>query len=129
MYRYLVFASVTHLLVSYVSGRPAEMAEMPQKSPVDVIVEAKDGFTFNFVQRGLIKALNPKPIIDTITEEEKYGNTGDHPLGRKVVKGVEGVSNLLNSILRVPEAAVSRGSSKLTEFLDNIGGRIVGLQK
>ncbi|KAG8325898.1 hypothetical protein J6590_055797 [Homalodisca vitripennis] len=31
---------------------------MPRKSPLDIIVEAKEGFGFNFVQRGLIKALN-----------------------------------------------------------------------
>ncbi|XP_046673381.1 uncharacterized protein LOC124362707 [Homalodisca vitripennis] len=129
MYRYLVLASMTNLLISCVIGLPSEVAEMPRKSPLDIVVEAKEGFGFNFVQRGLIKALNPKPIVDTITEEEKYGNTGENPLGRKVVKGVEGISNLVNSAFRVPEQALSQGSRKLTEILDNIGGRIVGLQK
>ncbi|KAG8321562.1 hypothetical protein J6590_044393 [Homalodisca vitripennis] len=212
MYRYLVLASMTNLLISCVIGLPSEVAEMPRKSPLDIVVEAKEGFGFNFVQRGLIKALNPKPIVDTITEEEKYGNTGENPLRRKVVKGVEGISNLVNSAFRsqtykedidieifneikhlksihktnlgdkslqplhllkalrktlldktakykiiesqkvralwcngstftrqvrdpglspggVPEQALSQGSRKLTEILDNIGGRIVGLQK
>lgn len=45
--------------------------------------------------------LQPKPILDTITEEEKYGNRMEHNIGKKVVKAVEGVSNLVNSAFRV----------------------------
>lgn len=45
----------------------------------------------------------PKPIVDTISEEEKYGNTGDkfYGAGRALVGGAEGVSNLVNSVLEV----------------------------
>lgn len=43
------------------------------------------------------------PIVDTIIEEEKYGNTGDkfESAGRALVNGAEGISNLVNSILEV----------------------------
>lgn len=43
----------------------------------------------------------PKPIVDTITEEEKYGNHVDHVFGRKITKAVEGLSNAVNSVFRV----------------------------
>lgn len=45
----------------------------------------------------------PKPVVDTIKEEEKYGNHGDkfYNVGRAVVSGAEGVSNFVNSVLEV----------------------------
>lgn len=45
----------------------------------------------------------PKPIVDTIQEEDKYGNTGDkfYTAGRAIVAGASGVSNLVNSVLEV----------------------------
>ncbi|XP_054269930.1 uncharacterized protein LOC128991175 [Macrosteles quadrilineatus] len=129
MYLYLTTALIALHLIGRGASHPSERAEMPQKSPVDVIVETKEGFGFNLIQRRLIDALHPKPILDTITEEEKYGNRMEHNIGKKVVKAVEGVSNLVNSAFRVPEEIAKRGSTKLTEVLDNIGGKIVGLQK
>lgn len=45
----------------------------------------------------------PKPIVDTISEEEKYGNSGDkfYSAGKAIVGGAEGISNLVNSALEV----------------------------
>lgn len=45
----------------------------------------------------------PQPIVDTIQEHEKYGNTGDkfYPVGRAIVNGYEGFSNVLNRLLDV----------------------------
>ena len=42
-------------------------------------------------------------MVDTIREEEKYGNTGDkfNRFGRAVVNGVEKMTNLVNSALNV----------------------------
>lgn len=42
-------------------------------------------------------------MVDTIREEEKYGNTGDKfdRLGRSVVSGVETVANVINSAINV----------------------------
>lgn len=47
--------------------------------------------------------LQPKPIVDTIREDEKYGNNGDkfYSAGRAIVGGATGVSNFVNSILEV----------------------------
>lgn len=41
--------------------------------------------------------------MDTIQEEEKYGNTGDKFIGagKVLVGGAESVSNLVNSVLEV----------------------------
>lgn len=45
----------------------------------------------------------PKPIVDTIHEEEKYGNHGDkfYAAGKAIVGGAEGVSNIVNTVLEV----------------------------
>lgn len=41
--------------------------------------------------------------MDTIQEHEKYGNSGDKflPIGRAIVNGYEGFSNILNRVLDV----------------------------
>jgi hypothetical protein len=47
--------------------------------------------------------LKPQPIVDSIKEEDKYGNSGDKfgTVGRALVNGVEGISNFVNSIVDV----------------------------
>ncbi|CAG9558566.1 unnamed protein product [Danaus chrysippus] len=73
--------------------------------------------------------LQPKPIVDTIREEEKYGNSGDkfYSAGRAVVGGAEKFSNLLNSILEIPGAIIKSITRTATEKLNNLGNKIVGL--
>ncbi|XP_063633282.1 uncharacterized protein LOC134804242 [Cydia splendana] len=73
--------------------------------------------------------LQPKPIVDTIKEEEKYGNSGDKFItaGRALVKGAEGVSNLVNSVLEVPGTIFKKITRVATEKLNNLGGKIIGL--
>ena len=41
--------------------------------------------------------------MDTISEEEKYGNSGDkfYVAGKALVGGAEGISNFVNSALEV----------------------------
>lgn len=47
--------------------------------------------------------LTPKPLVDRIKNEEKYGNTGDKfiGIGRAIVNGFENFSNLLNVLTDV----------------------------
>ncbi|XP_048005835.1 uncharacterized protein LOC125241405 [Leguminivora glycinivorella] len=73
--------------------------------------------------------LQPKPIVDTIKEEEKYGNTGDKFItaGRALVHGAEGVSNIVNSVLEVPGTIFKKITRIATEKLNNLGGKIIGL--
>lgn len=44
-----------------------------------------------------------KPVLDQINEEDKYGNSGDKfaGVGRFVVNGIEGFSNLINKLFEV----------------------------
>lgn len=59
-----------------------------------------------FVER-VSKLRNPslqaEPIVDHIREEDKYGNSGDkfQTIGRAIVNGMEGLSNLINKIFEV----------------------------
>ncbi|XP_026762298.1 uncharacterized protein LOC113521061 [Galleria mellonella] len=73
--------------------------------------------------------LQPKPLVDTIEEEEKYGNTGDkfYGTGRAIVKGAEGVSNFVNSIIEVPGTIIRKITKAASDKLNNLGGRLIGL--
>ncbi|KAM3968932.1 uncharacterized protein ACR2FA_002284 [Aphomia sociella] len=73
--------------------------------------------------------LQPKPLVDTIEEEEKYGNMGDkfYGTGRAVVSGAEGVSNFVNSIIEVPGTIIRKITKAASEKLNNLGGRLIGL--
>ncbi|XP_046977603.1 uncharacterized protein LOC124543425 [Vanessa cardui] len=73
--------------------------------------------------------LQPKPIVDTIREEDKYGNDGDkfRNAGRAIVGGAEGISNFLNSILEVPSKIIKSITRAASEKLNNIGGKLIGL--
>ncbi|XP_039764074.1 uncharacterized protein LOC120636596 [Pararge aegeria] len=71
----------------------------------------------------------PQPLVDTIKEEEKYGNTGDkfQSTGRALVNGAEGISNFVNSILEVPGKIFRSITRAASEKLNNLGGKLVGL--
>ncbi|XP_026477842.1 uncharacterized protein LOC113383806 [Ctenocephalides felis] len=71
----------------------------------------------------------PQPIVDTISEDEKYGNSGDKfsTVGRAVVSGFEGLSNLINKVVDYPYEAFKKFSRQATAKLNNLGSKIVGL--
>ncbi|XP_028177244.1 uncharacterized protein LOC114365022 [Ostrinia furnacalis] len=71
----------------------------------------------------------PKPIVDTIKEEEKYGNHGDkfYNAGRAVVGGAENISNFINSAIEVPQSIIRKIARAASEKLNNFGGRLIGL--
>ncbi|GLH07135.1 Uncharacterized protein GBIM_12660, partial [Gryllus bimaculatus] len=54
---------------------------------------------YDFIESVLVNVLRPKPILDTIKEEEKYGNDGEkfNKVGRSVVGGVETLTTLIAS--------------------------------
>ncbi|XP_066588317.1 uncharacterized protein [Prorops nasuta] len=81
--------------------------------------------------RGLLENfLKPTPLVDGITEKEKYGNSGDQfiGIGRALVGGFEGLSNFLNTVVDLPINAAKKTSRSLTEALNQIGARLIGLQ-
>lgn len=57
----------------------------------------------NLISTLLDNVLKPKPIVDNVKEEDKYGNSGDKfiVVGRAVVNGFEGLSNIINAIVDV----------------------------
>ncbi|XP_014205990.1 uncharacterized protein LOC106637634 isoform X2 [Copidosoma floridanum] len=78
----------------------------------------------------LENVLKPKPIVDGIKEEDKYGNQGDRfaGVGRALVNGFEGLSNLFNAVIELPINAAKKTSRNITEVLNQLGARLVGLQ-
>ncbi|KPI91933.1 hypothetical protein RR46_08359 [Papilio xuthus] len=81
------------------------------------------------VQNVAAGIFQPKPIVDTIQEEEKYGNNGDkfYSAGRAIVSGAENVSNFVNTVLEVPVKLFRDVTRKATEKLNNLGGKLIGL--
>ncbi|XP_068620024.1 uncharacterized protein [Battus philenor] len=71
----------------------------------------------------------PKPLVDTIREEEKYGNNGDkfYSTGRAIVSGAESFSTLVNSVLEIPSRLFNQFTRTATEKLNNLGGKLIGL--
>ncbi|XP_044596570.1 uncharacterized protein LOC123273258 isoform X2 [Cotesia glomerata] len=82
------------------------------------------------VQGFLENLLSPVPLVDRIREEDKYGNTGDKfiGIGRALIKGFEGFSNFLNTIVDLPVDAAKKTSRGITAALNQIGGKLVGLE-
>ncbi|KAL0134424.1 hypothetical protein PUN28_001304 [Cardiocondyla obscurior] len=77
----------------------------------------------------LSRFLTPKPLVDRIREEEKYGNTGKYPsFSRAVVNGYENLSNFLNFLVNLPVGIVKQTSRGVTQTLDEVGARLIGLQ-
>lgn len=54
----------------------------------------------------LAARFQPKPLVDTIKEEEKYGNEGDvlGSVGRGLVSGTESLTQLLSSAVSVSQS-------------------------
>ncbi|KYM97051.1 hypothetical protein ALC62_12316 [Cyphomyrmex costatus] len=55
------------------------------------------------IRQLLDSLLTPKPLVDRIKDEEKYGNRGDKfiGIGRAFVNGYENFSNFLNTLVEV----------------------------
>lgn len=81
--------------------------EKPKSNPVEGILE---------------KFFKPTPLIDGISEHQKYGNSGDKfiGVGRALVNGFEGLSNFLNAAVDFPVKAAKNTSRGITEALNQL---------
>ncbi|XP_076236448.1 uncharacterized protein LOC143180539 isoform X2 [Calliopsis andreniformis] len=80
---------------------------------------------------GILESIfRPTPIVDGIKEQEKYGNSGDRfiGIGRALVSGFEGFSNFLNAVVDLPRNAGKKASRGITEALNHVGARFIGLE-
>ncbi|KAF4533070.1 hypothetical protein B566_EDAN002633 [Ephemera danica] len=91
--------------------------------------EKPESPSLNVVQKALYNYLEPKPIVDTIQEHEKYGNEGDvlGSVGRGIVTGTESFTTFLSSAVSVPGNVARRLLRRVSESLNNVGSRLVGL--
>ncbi|XP_060817066.1 uncharacterized protein LOC132907720 [Bombus pascuorum] len=96
--------------------------------------ETAQGFFEKPVSKPIANVLesfvNPTPLVDGIKEEEKYGNSGDKfiGIGRTLVNGFEKFSNFLNGVVDFPRKTVKTSTQEITDFLNKIGARLVGLE-
>ncbi|XP_055912343.1 uncharacterized protein LOC129946245 [Eupeodes corollae] len=79
--------------------------------------------------KNLADLTKPVPVIDTISESDKYGNNGDQfdGIARAIVNGYEAFSNLINRLIGKPKEVARSISRGITTQLDAIGGKLVGL--
>ncbi|XP_075155890.1 uncharacterized protein LOC142229233 [Haematobia irritans] len=80
-------------------------------------------------QKAIVDKTQLLPIVDTISEHEKYGNNGDmfDGISRSLVNGYEAFSNFLNTIIQKPQQIFKSINKSVNTHLDIIGGKLVGL--
>ncbi|CAG9765495.1 unnamed protein product [Ceutorhynchus assimilis] len=107
------------------SGRQTAVQESSAKESIPIQLDIKYGG----LQRVVADFLNPKPIVDTIQEHEKYGNDGGkgRAISTAVVAAVEGLSNGLNALVDIPFQKTKTIGRQITESLNQVGGKLVGL--
>nr|XP_050850061.1 uncharacterized protein LOC127063842 [Vespula vulgaris] len=78
----------------------------------------------------LVNFFMPTSLLDRIKEEEKYGNTGNNlaGIGKALINGYENFSNFLNSALSSTQNFKKAVGENISETLDQIGGKLIGLQ-
>ncbi|XP_058804349.1 uncharacterized protein LOC131671721 [Phymastichus coffea] len=129
-----IYAKSRSTLQSYENGPLGQL--FPSKTRETVRLENEkdqailENKKLNPISSLLENVFKPQPIVDKITEEEKYGNNGDKfiGLGRALVNGFEGLSNFINGIVDFPVKAAKNTSRSITEALNQIGSKLVGLQ-
>ncbi|SPP77763.1 uncharacterized protein LOC117580812 [Drosophila guanche] len=105
-------------------SQTAESVNLEQEAIQSKVLSAYDNS-----QKKLAEFSQPVPILDTISEHEKYGNNGDmfDGISRTIVHGYEAFSNLLNTLIQKPKELARSVSKGITAQLDIIGGKLVGL--
>lgn len=99
-----------------------------------------------------VPVFQPKPIVDGLQEKDKYGNDGSkhQAIGEAVVRGSEALSKMINAafqvslrvilsgltsqksltpspIQQVPKLAAKMVSNSLTQALNGLGAKLIGL--
>ncbi|CAO1381850.1 unnamed protein product [Diamesa tonsa] len=84
---------------------------------------------YDGLQQKTADFFKPKPVLDGIREEDKYGNTGDQFqfLNNLVVRSFEAISNVVNKIIDAPGKTLQKVLGKAVDVGNNIGGKVVGL--
>ncbi|KAL9880760.1 uncharacterized protein ACN427_011484 [Glossina fuscipes fuscipes] len=108
--------------------QPAEKTRESVKFETEDIV-SKVLSIYDGAQKKLIDNSERLPVLDTIKENEKYGNNGDKfdGISRTIVNGYEAFSNFLNTLIEKPKEIVRSVSKGITTQLDVIGGKLIGL--
>ncbi|XP_066252345.1 uncharacterized protein [Euwallacea similis] len=107
------------------TGRKSPILESPAKESLPIQADIK----YAKLQQFVADVLNPKPIVDTIEEYEKYGNDAGNrrAVSTKVVNAFEGFSNVLNAVIDTPSRAAKTVGRQITKSLNQLGGKLVGL--
>ncbi|KAM8719672.1 hypothetical protein ACLKA7_005836 [Drosophila subpalustris] len=116
------------------AGFKISLLPMPDKTAESVNLEheaipSKVFTAYDNTHKKIADISHPAPILDTISEHEKYGNNGDKfdGISRSIVNGYEAFSNLLNTFIQKPKELARSVSKGITAQLDLIGGKLVGL--
>ncbi|XP_039499615.1 uncharacterized protein LOC120456707 [Drosophila santomea] len=105
-------------------AKTAESVNLEQEAIPSKVLSVYDNS-----QKKLAELAQPVPILDSISEHEKYGNNGDmfDGISRSIVNGYEAFSNLLNTFIQKPKELARSVTKGITAQLDVIGGKLVGL--
>nr|CAI5819558.1 unnamed protein product [Callosobruchus analis] len=107
------------------SGRTRAILEEKSRESPAIQLDIKYGN----LQQKLADLNNYKPVVDTISEHEKYGNDGQkgRDVAKIVIDGFEGFANVLNTLVELPYTGARQFGKKLSTNLNVVGGKLVGL--
>ncbi|KAK5643118.1 hypothetical protein RI129_006963 [Pyrocoelia pectoralis] len=104
---------------------------LPQRLPgrEEATLEIEKPSAYDYAQTIVKNMLKPTPIVDTISEEDKYGNTGEqfHPVGNLITGSFKTISNVVNAVVDFPSNTATKLGQSVTGFLGTIGAKVVGL--
>ncbi|KAI4463148.1 apontic [Holotrichia oblita] len=89
----------------------------------------KKDSSYSKTQFAAAKLLGVKPLVDTISENEKYGNEGGFQryAATGFVNYIKALSNVINTIVELPFQKTERINRVGNAALDVLGSKIVGL--
>ncbi|VEN41027.1 unnamed protein product [Callosobruchus maculatus] len=107
------------------SGRTRAVLEEKSRESPAIQLDIKYGN----LQQKFADLNNYKPVVDTISEHEKYGNDGQkgRDVAKIVIDGFEGFANVLNTLVELPYTGARQFGKKVTTNLNAVGGKLVGL--
>ncbi|XP_031340989.1 uncharacterized protein LOC116169101 [Photinus pyralis] len=127
-----MFFNVIHMLpTEFVAHKVFKRGLLPERLPgrEEAFFEIEKPSLYNSAQVIASNIIKPTPIVDTISEADKYGNTGEQfkPVGNLITGSFQKISRVINAVVDTPTTKTVQLGRSLNEYLSTIGAKVVGL--
>uniref|UniRef100_A0A1Y1LWB6 Uncharacterized protein n=1 Tax=Photinus pyralis TaxID=7054 RepID=A0A1Y1LWB6_PHOPY len=101
-----MFFNVIHMLpTEFVAHKVFKRGLLPERLPgrEEAFFEIEKPSLYNSAQVIASNIIKPTPIVDTISEADKYGNTGEQfkPVGNLITGSFQKISRVINAVVDV----------------------------